>query len=188
LVWSCPSAEAASFLICCNVGFSLPDRTPEAIVETLLEVCFGELALLFGAAARLFGAAVLPLTLLAVAGLAGPVFGELDCVALLFAAVALAPLLGAAARAPPPRPLEGAAFVLLLFPPPELPLLGLALRAISQLPCFEFVLNSAQQTCRHERLWQALARQSAWRFLDVFAQAFCGERGNAVCGRDREGS
>lgn len=114
----------------------MPDRIPEAIDETLLEVCFGELFLALEAAALLFDPLVFALVVFAVAGFATPLLEAVERVTLLFAAAGLALLFGAAARAELPLLLDDAAFAPPLFPPREPALWLPDLPAIFQIPCF----------------------------------------------------
>lgn len=102
----------------------MPDRTPEAIDETLLEVCFGDVFLLPDAAAPLFDPLVLALVLFAVEGFAAGLLEAVERVPPLFAGAGFALLLGAAVRAPPLLLFDDAAFAPPLFPPrePALPL------------------------------------------------------------------
>ena len=114
----------------------MPDRTPEAIDETLLEVCFGELFLLPDAAALLFDPLVLALVLFAVEGFATALLETVERVPLLFAGADFALLFGAAVRAPPLLLLDGAAFAPPLLAPREPALPPPVLPAILQLPSF----------------------------------------------------
>jgi hypothetical protein len=139
----------------------LPDRIPEAIEETLLEVCFGELFLAPDAAALLFDPLVFALALFVVEGFAALLLVVVDRVPLLFAAAGLALLLGAAARAPPLLVLDDAAFAPPLFAPREPAVPPPVLPAIFQLPCFASLPHLARQTCRDGRLWQAEVMQRA---------------------------
>ena len=114
------------------MGFSLPDRIPEAIEETLLDVCFGELFLVPEVAPPLFDPLLLAFVLLAAAGFAPAVFEGAVRAALVFVDVLLAPPLGAAARAVVVLLLDDAALVPPLFPPRDPVLLPPVLPAISQ--------------------------------------------------------
>ena len=114
------------------MGFSLPDRIPEAIEETLLDVCFGELFLVPEVAPPLFDPLLLAFVLLAAAGVAAAVFEGAVRAPPVFVDVLLAPPLGAAARALVVLLLDDAALVPPLFPPRDPVLLPPVLPAISQ--------------------------------------------------------
>lgn len=114
----------------------MPEKTPEAIDETLLEVCFGDVFLLPDAAAPLFDSLVLALVLFAVEGFAAGLLEAVERVPLLFAGAGFALLFDAAAPAPPLLLLDGAAFAPPLLAPREPALPPPVLPAILQLPCF----------------------------------------------------
>jgi hypothetical protein len=108
---------------------------PAAIVETLLEVCFGELFLAADAAAPLFEARASELALLVAPGFAAPLFDVVERVALLLEDAGLALVFGAVTRAPLLLLLDDAALAPPALPPRE-PVVPLpVLPAISQLPC-----------------------------------------------------
>jgi hypothetical protein len=116
----------------------LPDRIPEAIEETLLEVCFGELFLVADdAAALLFEPLASELALFAGAGFAAPSLDAVDRVTLLFEAAGLALLFGAAARAALLPLLTVAALAPPAFPPREPAVPPPVLRTMFQLPCIQ---------------------------------------------------
>jgi hypothetical protein len=150
------------------VGFSLPDRIPEAIEETLLEVCFGEIFLVAEAGPPLFDALVLALVLLAAAGLASALFEGAVLAPLAFADVVLAPPLGAAARAVPVLLFGDAAFVPLLLPPREPVLLPPVLPAIFKPLLSKCALILARQTCRTDCVWQAGGQRAVCGFEECF--------------------
>jgi hypothetical protein len=121
-------------LIWSNVGLSLPERIPEAIVETLLEVCFGVLFLPVDAVEPLFDPALFALALFVIDGFAVALFVAAGRVPLLFADAGLGVLFGAAARPAPLLLLDDAGFALLLFPPREPALPPPVFTAISFAP------------------------------------------------------
>jgi hypothetical protein len=109
---------------------------PEAIEETLLEVCFGELFLVAADAPELlFEALALELALFVAAGFAAPLFDAVDRVTRLLEAVGFALLFGAAARAALLLLLDVPAFAPPAFPPREPAVAPPVLRAIFQLSC-----------------------------------------------------
>jgi hypothetical protein len=108
---------------------SLPDRTPEAIEETLLEVCFGELFLAPDAAALLFDPLFLALVVFGVEGFAAALLEAVERVPPLFAAAGFALLL------------DDAGFALLLFPPREPALRPPAFTAIFFAPAVQDIPN-----------------------------------------------
>jgi len=133
----------------------LPDRTPEAIEETLLEVCFGELFLAPDAAALLFDPLVLALVVFGVEGFAAALLEAVERVPPLFAAAGFALLFGAAARPAPLLLLDDAGFALLLFPPREPALPPPAFTAIFFAPAVQRMPSIDAQRRPRDWLWQA---------------------------------
>jgi len=128
---------------------------PEAIEETLLEVCFGELFLLPDAATLLFDPLVLALALLAVEGFAAPLLEAVERAPLLFAAAGFALLFGAAVRAPALLLLVDSVLVLPPFPPREPATPLRVLPAIFSSPALQACHVLARQSCCDGGLWQA---------------------------------
>jgi hypothetical protein len=123
-------------LICLRVGFSFPDRMPEAIEDTLLEVCFGLLFFAAGAAALLFAAGLEPAGL-AAADFAAPVLAAAPAPVRL-AALPLEPPFGAALFPADTPAFDAAGFAPVLFvvrdrapPPPFLTAIVSLLRSSS---------------------------------------------------------
>ena len=133
---------------------------PEAIEETVLEVCFGLLFFAAGAAVLLFEVARLAVALLAAADFAALLLGAVDLALLLFADEGLALLFGAARVALGPLLFEAAGLLALRVAVPPLPFLPAMFGSLFSV----LRHNLAGQICWHSRVWQASHAEGAGGF------------------------